>query len=282
MITTKNKQVAEPVPPEVKQMSPATREWYFKIQSLYESATDNELQRRYEIGDIVKVLTADEGKYGQNVLLPVSAALGIGVDYLYRSQKLASTWTWGEIETLRNRVNRFGRRVEFTHLWLIANVSQSKTRELLIEEFVRDGLTTRDLEKRIKKLIAKSSSSQMRRPKSPSAGLASMRKTAADYGEKCAVWQETVFEPIKDIASNGVEIECFDDLVATKRSHEELKQQVEHTIEKIDECIRFAEAARDRVRKAKRHPKTTTPSRPRATGKPTKTKVTVGRRRVVV
>lgn len=282
MNATKDKQATKPVPREVGQMAAATRELYVKIQKLYVTATDNELMKRFEIGEIVKVLTADEGKYGQNVLLPVSGALGVGVDYLYRSQMLAKTWTWEEIETLRSRVNRFGRRIEFTHLCLIANLPASKTREQLIEEFFRDGLTTRELEKRMKELIGKSKPGPSTRPRSPSAGLASMRKAAADYGNKCPEWQDAVFEPTEDVTSNGSDISYFDDLLETKKSHEELKLQVEANIQKLDKCIRFAEEARDQVRKAKRHPKTTTPSRPIATGKPTKTKATEGRRRVAV
>ena len=109
-----------------------------------------------------------------------------------------------------------------------------------------------------------------------------MQKVVSDYGEKCVVWQETIFEPVKDVASNGVEIDCYEDLVAARQSHEELSRQVEQNIEELDKCIRFAEQARDGVRKAKRRPQTTTPARPKPLKRTAKTSLTGQRRRVVV
>lgn len=281
MIAKQNKQAARPVHPAVEQMPSATREMYPKLQKLYESTTRNELHKRYDIGAIVKVLMADEGKYGQNVLRLLADALAVGVDYLYRCKSLASTWTWEEIGTLRSRLNCFGRRIEFTHLLLIANLPASKTRGELLDEFFRKGLTTRELEQRIKKLIGKSKPSQPGRPKSPSAGLAAMRKVAADFDEKRGVWQETVFDPIEDTTGNGGEISYLDDLIKTKQLHEELWRQVEANIEDLGKCIRCSEAARDAAQKAKRYPKATTPSRPRVNVKKAKAKASVGRRRVV-
>ena len=283
MIAMKDKQATKPVPSEVKQMVPATRELYDRIKVIYESATSDELKKRHEIGELVKALTADERKYGQDVLSPVSAALGVCVDYLYHCQKLASTWTLEEIEKLRGHVNCFGRRIEFTHLNLIASLPGSKMREQLIEEFFLKGLTTRELEQRIKQLTHGAKGKPSTRPRSPSAGLTSMQKMVTDYGEKCAVWQETVFEPIRDTASNCEKLDCFEDLVAAKESHEELCRQVEQNIVELAKCIQFAEQARDELQKKKRRPKTTkvTPSRPPLRKPPAKA-TTTGRRRLRV
>ena len=111
--------------------------------------------------------------------------------------------------------------------------------------------------------------------------MASMEKFAADYALKSPVWQEVVFVPIEDVTSNGSDISYFDDLLEAKKSHEKLMQQVEANIEKLDKCIRFAKEAEKEKRKGKRHPKTTTPSRPSAIGRQTKTTTPTRRRRVI-
>ena len=271
----------QPVHPAVNDMTPAARDSYGEIKKLYDQAARSDLLKRHAIGTIVAQMTLDERKYGQNVISLLANALGVGEDYLYRSRKVTLIFDPDEIQKLGNRQNRFGRRIEFTHLWLISNMPMSKTRELLMAEFFRKGLTTRELEQRIKGLIAKSKPSQPGRPKSPPAGLAAMRKVASDFNEKRRIWQEAVFEPIEDATANGSEISYLDDLVETKQLHEELRRQVDANIEDLEKCIRCAEAARSAVQKAKRHPKVTTPSRPRVNVKKAKVKASVGRRRVV-
>ena len=269
----------QPVHPAINDMTQAARDSYFEIKKIYDQAARSDLLKRYEIGGIVAQMTSDERKYGQNVISLLANALDVGNDYLYRSRKVTEIFDLDEIQKLRNRQNCFGRRIEFTHLWLIANALASKARVELIEEFFRKGLTTRELEQRIAERTGKSKRGQLPRPKSPSAGMASMQRSAADYTEKCSIWKDAVFEPIEEITSNGEEFSHLDDLIETKESHEELKKQVEANIERLAKCIRFAEQARDEAQKAKRHPKTTTPSRPSATAKPRKKVAMTGRRR---
>lgn len=282
MVKATPKQTRILLHPVVAEMNPHLQKLFIKMGEVWDDAAGSELLKRYELGELVNEAMSDERKYGQQVLAKLAQALDVKPDYLYRCRRLAQLWGLTELEALRERRHKNGRRIEFTHLVLISAVSSSADRDRLIEEFFEKGLTTRRLIERVKEVTGKSKRGQLARPKSPTAGLAAMQKFAADYLEKSTIWNDVVFEPIEDVISNERDTSHLEELIATKTSHQAVRQHVEANIKKLEKCIECARQAQEEKQKVKRHPKTTTPSRQRATGKPSKTQAPARRKRVVV
>lgn len=104
------------------------------------SRADHEPLERYTAGELIARVKRDPGPYGARAVPMLAAEVGEGAANLYRFASVAECWTRAEVRKL------MGQGLSWSHLVLLAHVSDPQVRATWMRRALRDGLSVRQLE----------------------------------------------------------------------------------------------------------------------------------------
>ncbi|OJH38266.1 DUF1016 N-terminal domain-containing protein [Cystobacter ferrugineus] len=129
------------------EMSPELREVYEQLRKLEARAKAHDVLMKYRVGELVREVQGDEGKYGGHAVEMLSAKLGSGFkkDALYGAASVARTWGKSEFSELVRRGDAERPRLSFSHFVELARVKLPEKREQMFKRALKDGLSVRRL-----------------------------------------------------------------------------------------------------------------------------------------
>ncbi|WP_438040210.1 hypothetical protein [Sorangium sp. So ce128] len=148
----------------LQKMTTALRKECDKICEALAVAGTDDAKVRHRLGALVNAIQDDADKYGQRGVEQLAVALGYDKTLLYRHAKVAACWSPKELSELLRRESVTGLPISFSHLQLIATVTSPKKREGYIETVLAEGLSVRDLKRRLAPAAARASRNQSLQP----------------------------------------------------------------------------------------------------------------------
>lgn len=129
------------------EMSPGLREVYEQLRKLEARAKAHDVLVKYRVGQLVREVKENEGKYGAGAVEKLSARLGSGFkkDVLYGAASVARTWGKSEFSELVKKEDDKGRRLSFSHFVALARVALPEKREQLLQRALKECLPVRKL-----------------------------------------------------------------------------------------------------------------------------------------
>jgi hypothetical protein len=137
--------LSEPPAHVLREMNGALRQAYEKIRNLLVRASRDEVRCRYEVGLLVAEVKQSEHKYGARAVPLLGAALGTGVQTLYRCATVAERWTERQVEALLEQTNQHGQPLSWSHFVALSSVSPLRRRAELADRTLREGLSVRQV-----------------------------------------------------------------------------------------------------------------------------------------
>jgi hypothetical protein len=179
----------------VKAMTPALRAEYEKLRKMLANSERQEVHVRHTIGLVVARVRGARAKYGSDAVGQLERALGLDENTLRRYERIATTWTAPQISTVLKRTNPYGRPLSWSHLDVLAEVTDAKKREDLLDQALRDGLSVRELAGRVRgrmlSVVEDASESAVRRPLL--SAVREMTARAENVVVSASTWEKSVF-----------------------------------------------------------------------------------------
>jgi len=181
-------------------MSAALRKVYADLQKRFGSLSKNDIMARYEIGRRIDNVLTDEKKYGANAANQLAAALGKSEGEIYNLKNVSVTWSREDLQELLEIRNAKNNELTFTHLRALASIRTAKTRKRFYNTWLKEGLTTRELDNAIQTELGQRSAGGRAgsAPRSPSAGLTQLHKLVNRLLESQDHLDEAVFDKIDE------------------------------------------------------------------------------------
>lgn len=223
----------------VKGMTPALRSEYEKLKRLLASSEKQDVRTRYEIGRVVAQVRGERAKYGSDAVGKLERALGLDENTLRRYERIANTWTPTQVSTLLKRTNPYGRPLSWSHLDVLAEVVDEKKRESLLKQALREGLSVRELAKRVRggtlSLVEDANESALSRP--ILSAVREMTARAENVVERVESWEKSVFERLKK--ENSPEVN--ESLQKAKGAFTQLRSVADLVLKHIEEGLAKAD-----------------------------------------
>ncbi|WP_437656776.1 hypothetical protein [Sorangium sp. So ce1182] len=159
----------------LQDMTAALRRECEKLRADLASAGTDDAKARYRLGALVNTIQEDADKYGKRGVEQLARALGFDKTLLYRHAKVASCWSLKELSELLQSESVTGLPISFSHLQLLATVTNSKKREKYVEVVLNQGLSVRKL----KRLLAPRAKPEAEASSTPGAARALRRLRVA-------------------------------------------------------------------------------------------------------
>jgi hypothetical protein len=124
-----------------------------RVREALATVGSDDVKARYKLGALVNEIQQDPDKYGKRGVSQLARALGYDKTLLYRHAKVAECWGLKDLSDLQRRKGATGLSVSFSQLQLIATSASSasaKKREKYIELVLAEGLSVRELKRRLK------------------------------------------------------------------------------------------------------------------------------------
>jgi hypothetical protein len=197
----------------VAEMNADLRQAFEKIRERLMKAAVNDIMARYDVGTLIQGVMSNESRYGANAADSLAAALGISKAVLYTHQQVAVSWKKQELQAVISRVDEeTGYHLDWAHVWSLAALTSIDQRDELIERCFEDKLSSRDVRAFVMELTGARSNNPKGRPrsapKSPSAGLAQLKKLTNSLVNAQDVFEEAVFirlvEESKEFATEAI------------------------------------------------------------------------------
>ncbi|WP_438033677.1 hypothetical protein [Sorangium sp. So ce204] len=179
----------EPMPSRaeraLQKMTSALRKECDNIRRELASTGAEDAKVRHRLGALVNAIQKEPNKYGQRGVEQLARALGFDKTLLYRHAKVAECWSSRELSELLRRKSVTGLPISFSHLQLLATVTSAKKRNDYIEAVLTEGLSVRDLKRRLAPAASKASRKQPSPPDAEHAlrGLQTTLETWTDRVE---------------------------------------------------------------------------------------------------
>ena len=120
-----------------------------RIRSLLATATAADVDTRYRVGRMLLQVKRAPGSYGAGAVETLARELGRDAATLYRYALVPELWSAREMKLLLARRTPAGEPLSWSHLVELARVESGTLRDQLTEVALRDGLSVRDLVRRI-------------------------------------------------------------------------------------------------------------------------------------
>ena len=120
-----------------------------RIRSLLATATAADVDTRYRVGRMLLQVKRAPGSYGAGAVETLARELGRDAATLYRYALVPELWSAREMKLLVARRTPAGEPLSWSHLVELARVESDPLREQLTELALRDGLSVRELVRRI-------------------------------------------------------------------------------------------------------------------------------------
>lgn len=169
----------------LQKMTTALRKECDKICEALAIAGTEDAKVRHRLGALVNAIQDDADKYGKRGVEQLAVALGYDKTLLYRHAKVAACWSSKELSELLRRESATGLPISFSHLQLLATVTSARKRNDYIEAVLAEGLSVRDLKRRLAPAAEKASRKQSSQPDAEHAlrGLQTTLETWTDRVE---------------------------------------------------------------------------------------------------
>jgi hypothetical protein len=172
---------------------------YEKIRDKFMRAAQDDILARYDIGTMIHTAMSNEKKYGNDAAEKLALALDVSVSSLYVHQQVAVTWSRADLKALISRVEpESGYHLAWGHLWALSTVAKPDSRAALVEECFENVLSVRDFKHHVETMLGTRTNNPKGRPRSvprsPSAGLATLRKLTNSLVNAQNVFDESVFD----------------------------------------------------------------------------------------
>jgi hypothetical protein len=133
----------------LQKMVPVLRKECDKIREDLAASGSDDAKIRHRLGALVNDIQDKPDRYGQRGVEQLAAALGYDKTLLYRHAKVAACWSVKELSDLLRRQSVTGLPITFSHLQLLATVTSPKKREKYLDAVLTEGLSVRDLKRRL-------------------------------------------------------------------------------------------------------------------------------------
>ena len=120
-----------------------------RIRSLLASATAADVDSRYRVGRLLLQVKRAPGSYGVAAVETLARELGRDAATLYRYALVPQRWSAREMKLLGARLTPSGEPLSWSHLVELARVESEPLRGQLADLALRDGLSVRELARRI-------------------------------------------------------------------------------------------------------------------------------------
>jgi hypothetical protein len=230
---TLNVEDAPSEPPALREMNATLRQAYERIRDLLARAGRDDVRSRYEVGVLVAEVKRSEHKYGARAVSVLGAALGTGVQTLYRCANVAEQWTSRQVGALLDKTSERGRPLSWSHLVALSAVSSDRRRAELADRTLSEGLSVRQL-------VGLAESNVMSRRKARGA-LEKLLTATERWWSLASALYEQISEELGTIAgADARALELLDAIIADHEAQQgRLAFQVERLrAERARACIR--------------------------------------------
>ncbi|MGK4008386.1 hypothetical protein WMF31_37590 [Sorangium sp. So ce1036] len=148
----------------LQKMTSALRKECDSIRKELASTGTDDAKVRHRLGILVNAIRKEPNKYGQGGVEQLARALGFDKTLLYRHAKVAECWSSRELSELLRRKSVTGLPISFSHLQLLVTVTDPTKREEYIETVLAEGLSVRDLGRRLNPAAVKASRKKSSQP----------------------------------------------------------------------------------------------------------------------
>lgn len=222
----------------IKRMNPKLHAVFEEMRKLLEDGSQEELLNRYDLGEIVAGLDADDNTYGEHAVARLAHALDVGQDLLYDSRRVYDAFPKKEIIRMRSLRDPLGRKITFTHLATIAKAENGQTRIDLINEFFARGLTVAELKHCVQQHRPKNAK---KRPYTHRAMLRAIQKRTRGYLRAGDLWTDELYEQLAEAAAQtpksdfAAAEDLAEDVGRALEALEQLSQVPERWVQRLQE-----------------------------------------------
>lgn len=232
------------------------QEYYHKITGIAKDLTEAEILARYDLGQtVIEMMADDEIRQDHPDAVEELADLAsVPRKLIYDCKNVAETWTRDEVQGLISQ-GEGSRRLLWSHLTALKTVESAKRRDKLAQKVMKEGWSVSDLLAQIaareetKKAKSKKSGRPLSRPKSLGAGLRQVAAFTSKFVRSSSeVWSESVFQELESIEAKDVNDGLLDLFNETKDSLESASGEIAKDLKRIQAIeVRLNKFAKDKA-----------------------------------
>ena len=190
---------------------------------------------RHRIGQIVKQVRAKQKHYGSHAVERIGNALGFGTSWVYECAWVAETWSESELrELLQLRDAVHGQPLTWSHLAIIARLTDRGDRKRYIESALAEGWTVAQLKAQIHETPESEEAQQSGPAPRIRPWVRDIKQTCDTALSKQQQWVGTVVNELE----NGVELDeaARTELEQALNSAQQARDGYEQLIQKLSEA----------------------------------------------
>jgi hypothetical protein len=246
---------------------------------LQRSMVDDLIWKKYKLGEIVRDMRQNEARYGESAVEKLAIVLGSAPSELWECQRLATCYTEESLTKLMERAGKTGRRIQWSHLRQLADMSEShgagaaKTRRELETQIINEGLTARDLTHVIQQRLGSRSRGSGRTPappRTPAAGLQQITGWADGFTKRCDGYDEHVFRALETAGEDQLSEATLKHLEEAKEAQLQARAKLELSINRTESVLNRVSRVLQQAAGAAPAPATTTAAPKASTASPAK------------
>jgi hypothetical protein len=227
-------------------MSAAWRSQADAAIKLQAALINDVIWKKFKLGQIVRDMKQNEARYGESAVEQLAVVLGSPATELWEAQRLATCYTEETLQKLIDRAAKTGRRIQWSHLRQLADMSESagagaaKTRRELETQIINEGLTARELTQIIQQRLGARSLGSGRTPappRTPAAGLQQIREFSNGFVRRWEGYAEHVFKALDTAGEDQLSEQTMQHLEESKEAQLKLQETLTQSLNRTNAAI---------------------------------------------
>lgn len=229
----------------IEEMPKRLRTTCREIGRLWARATARNVKDRYKIALLVKRVRDRDGSrsYGSGAVQRLAAALGRKERTLYEYATVADTFSEAKLKQILARRDLYGRPLSWTHLTALARVVEAGRRHELLEQALAEGLSARELARRLEERPAETDPDETGPPRTVRSALGQLRVQGQTVVQNAALWDEALFRRIEGADPGTFDEDLREALAAAQEEQQEAGRVCRRQATRLKKCLEMVEEA---------------------------------------